>query len=428
LANPLGIFLSRLAPEEKRFIRRIGILLFSLLILSTLALYFYMHYGHEKLKGAEEEEEHDVLAGLDIDLYHSDTIENIEPPEISHAEESEVSVSDDFDKESHLQLMRINASQYNYKTAYKHGLRITNLLQSNPELAAEWGRVLLEAGKPAEAVSAMQGMISGASVKSETSIDMAFAMLRSGNADGAIELLDDKIRTNNDLNLLAAKAAIIGEHPDTTKRKTADNIFKSALKKNPLLPNANYWYGRYLMQRGDYYNSKIYLERALKAKPNEPRYIARLGMAEHYLKQDAKAEEFYKRALGINPYDYNTWYNLGELYLSLANESRYAGVVRQKTRQAMESYLKTIENDSLHASAHYRIGLILNGNGNYKEAIKHLNITMEKIPGDIPSMQQLSVAYMKLGDTAKSFGFLDSILRIDPFNKIAASELKRLRK
>jgi tetratricopeptide (TPR) repeat protein len=435
LANPLGIFLSRLAPEEKRFIRRIGIFFVLLLILSVLALYLYVHFGREKLGHLDLVKKIDALGNLDvadidnIDIHEFDTIEHIEPPEILPSEEQEHSepAISNFDELAHLQLMRLNVSGYNYKLAYQHGNRIMNYLLSDPGLTAEWGRVLLEAGKPAEAVSALQKIISENSAKNETVIDMAFAMLRSGEADGAIGILDDKIRISNDLNLLAAKAAIIGEHPDTTKRAAADNIFKSALKKNPSLPNANYWYGRYLMQRGDFQSSKLHLERALKEKPNDPRYTARLGMAEFYLKQDSKAEALYKRALQINPYDYNTWYNLGELYLSEANESRYVDVVRKKTRQAMESYLKTIENDSLHANAHFRVGLILNGNSNYKEAIKHLSISLEKMPRHIPSMQQLSAAYMKLGDTTKSINYLNEILQIDPFNRIAASELKRLR-
>jgi tetratricopeptide (TPR) repeat protein len=255
---------------------------------------------------------------------------------------------------------------------------------------------------------------------------MAFALHRSGNTEGAINFLDNAIKNSNDLNLNAAKAAIISEHPDMAERAAADSIFKNVLKSKPLLPYANYQYGRLLMQKGDYQNSKIYLEHAVKAMPDEPRYIARLGMAEFYLKRDASAETLYRKALKINPYDYNTWFNLGELYLSKANESGYIPEIRNKTRMALESYLKTIENDSLHANAHYRIGLILNGNGGHKEAILHLSIALEKMPGNIPTLQQLSSAYMHLGDTAKSIRYLKDILRIDPFDKIAASEFVRI--
>ncbi len=229
------------------------------------------------------------------------------------------------------------------------------------------------------------------------------------------------------MNLLVTKAAIIGEHPDTNRRVAAEAIFKSALRKDASLPNVNYWYSRYLMQRGDYQSSRTYAERALKAKPNEARFITRLGMAEFYLKNDARAEELYNISLRINPFDYNAWFSLGELYLSKANESSYVQDVRKNTRKALESYLKAIEYDSLHIKSHYRIGLILNGNGGHKEAIRHLMVALEKMPNDIPIMQQLSVAYLQLGDTANSTGYLDKILQLDPFNKIAATQMRRIK-
>ncbi len=406
-----------------------------MLILSGLGFYLFMYFGKGKIEIPNLTEQIKTPTDSSTAVFELPPA----PEEVSGGEElfhfavqeQEEAPSenfDNFDREAHLQLMRQNVSKYNYKIAYKHGTRIVSSLLANPELNAEWGHVLLEAGKPQEAVSALQRITSKDTVKSGAAIDMAFAMLRSGNADGAIDFLDEKIKNSNDVDLLAAKAAIIGEHPDTTRRVAAEPIFLRCVKSNQPSPDANYWYGRFLMQRGDYQNSKIYLERAAKAKPNEPRYIARLGMAEFYLKQDSNAETLYKRALKINPYDYNTWFSLGELYLSKANESSFSPDIRQKTHQALESYLKAIENDSLHPMANYRIGLILNGNGMNKEAIKHLLTALEKKPGYIPAMQQLSSAYIKIGDTTKSMSYLETILQIDPFDKVAANEFNRIKK
>ena len=355
----------------------------------------------------------------DFDEFHFDTTHV--PAVIPTAEE-------DFDVQAHLQLMRQNASKYNYTQAYKHGARIVGSLLANPQYIAEWGQILLEAGKPNEAVNALQRITDEDSVASDVAVNMAFAMLRSRNADGAIEFLDKQMNVNKDVDLIAAKATIISEHPDAKKRVDAEQVFsKYAYNGKVISHRADYWYGRFLMQKGDFQKSKLYLERAVKTKPDDPRYIARLGMAEFHLKQDSKAEALYRQALKINPYDYNTWFNLGELYLSLANESSDTSNVRRKVKSALESYLMTIKNDSLHINANYRIGLILNGNGQHKEAIPHLNIALEKSDEKIPVMQQLSAAYMSLGDTVKSVAYLENILQIDPFNKIAASEFKRIR-
>ena len=419
MANPLGIFFSRLAPEEKRFIKRIIFFSIILLIVSVLAVFLYTYYKEEKTKQPEHSE-----ALMDSIIAAFDTLPGPEVPE--HIEEelspedSKNPFAEDFDVQAHLELMRQNVKNYNYQMAYKHGFRIVGYLQDSSELAAEWGHILLEVGKPQDAVYVLQ--------KTDAAVDLALAMHRSGDTENAIQFLNDKLKNNNDVNLLVIKAAIIGEHPDTTKRAAADLLFKAALKSKPSLPAANYQYGRFLMERGNYLNSKTYLERALKAKPDDPRYIARLGMAEFYLKHDSQAESLYKKALKINPRDYNTWFNLGELYLTKANESSYPPEIRQKTEEALVSYLKAIENDSLYAKAHYRVGLISNGNGAYKEAIKHLTLALEKMPDDVPSMQQMTVAYMQLGDTAKAIDYLNGILQIDPFNKIAANEFNRIRK
>ncbi|MCL2206777.1 MAG: tetratricopeptide repeat protein [Fibromonadales bacterium] len=442
MANPLSIFFSRLAPEDKQFVKKIGISLIVLLIISAGAWYAfaYLEKEHidptgliEKIVPNEEAKDDPDTIAMNFDLPAAPEVPEHEEYQVEETLEEivaptpSVSLGDDFDVQAHLQLMRQNVSKYNYTLAYKHGARIVSSLLADPKLTAEWGSILLEAGRYGEAISALQRIVSQDTVKTDVAINMALSMFRSGNADGAIEFLDEKMQSNNDLDLLATKASIIGEHPDAKRRPAAEQHFLKCVKSKDASPIANYGYGRYLMSKGDYGNSKIYLERALKVKPREPRYIARLGMAEFYLKQDAKAEALYKQALEINPYDYNTWFNLGELYLSLANETSSAGVFRQKMHKALESYLKTIDQDSLHIRANYRIGLVLNWNGQHKEAIKHLGIALEKMPQEIPIMQQLSSAYMKLGDTAKSVDYLDAILKIDPFNKIAATEMNRVR-
>jgi tetratricopeptide (TPR) repeat protein len=424
VANPLGIFFSRLAPEDKQFIKKIGISLIVLLVLSALGWYIYVNFAKEQAekKLAGEQTEFPDLASFDTILVPE--IQSSEEQPSDAAQKTEGFASS-FDEQAHLQLMRQNANQYNYKVAHSHGARIAGFLLADSKRRAEWGRILLRVGKPHEAVSVLQRIALEDIVETEVAIDMAFAMLRSGNADGAIEFLDEKIKSSNDLDLLAAKAAIIGEHPDVKSRAAAEPIFLKSVRNNS--PNANYWYGRFLMKRGDFNKSKTYLERAVKIKPNEPHYIARLGMAEFYLKRDSNAEVLYKKALNINPYDHNTWFNLGELYLSLANESARSQDARQRTHRALESYMRSISIDSLHPMANYRIGLILNGNAQHKEAINHLNIALEKMPEDIPVMQQLSSAYIKIGDTTTSVNYLNTILQLDPFNRIAASELNRIR-
>jgi tetratricopeptide (TPR) repeat protein len=453
-------FFSKLAPEDRRFIRKIGVFFFLLLLISGGGLYAFTYFEKQgKVPPAISELVKTHLGSLiDISSYFSeskDSLANSEFPDISSdipaipdipdipdfSDTSSISDLSDFElppslvtpTETEERVEQVTDAYIDSRSteppAQASMSGISKMFLEKPKLAARLGHLLLDAGYPDEAVYILQNGVSRDSAPIPVLVDLAYGHFYSKKFETALSDLDTALnKYPSNADLLTAKAAITGQHPDTTQRNNADAMFKAILKKNPESAETNYQYGRYIMQRGDFKKSQEYLEKAVKFEPYNSRYIARLGMVEFYLKHDANAEILYKRALKINPDDYNTWFNLGELYLSGANESRFIPEIRKKTHLALESYLKTIEHDSLHASANYRIGLILNGNGGYREAIKHLSIALKKTPSDISAMQQLSSAYMLLGDTARSIYYLEEILRIDPFNKVAANEYGRIKR
>ena len=449
MLNPLGIFFSRLAPEDKRFIKKIGVFLVLLLIASGALLYFnsnviYSTFGKETVEKVQEKIQE--ITGLQlIDKKDSTTFELPPPPDIPEdideksenltgTDTTKTSDTTEFTKTTEMtELDETDESNVDFKTAEPEipiSIQgISRMFLENPKLAARVGHLLLEAGYPAEAVYIFQNGITMSSAPISVLVDLAYGYFYSKRFETALNGLETALsKYPNNTELLTAKAAISGQNPDTSQRSGAESIFKAILKKNPEFAEANYQYGRYIMQKGDFKKSHEYLEKAFKSEPYNSRYIARLGMAEFYLKHDSNAEDLYKKALKINPYDYHTWFNLGELYLSRANESGSPSEIRKKTKDALESYLKAIELDSSHANAHYRIGVILNVNGGYKEAIRHLTIASEKMPKNTSVMMQLGSAYMQLGDTAKYIGYLNNILQLDPFDRVAGSEYKRLNK
>jgi len=446
VANPLSTFFSRLAPEDKRFIRKIGVFLVLLLIASGALLHFYSNIIYSTVgKDIIEKVQEKIQEVTGIQLIakqDTTTFELPPPPDIPEDidEKSEnltdadtTKTSDTTELAKPTELDKTDESDVDFKTAEPEipiSIQgISRMFLENPKLAARVGHLLLDAGYPAEAVYIFQNGITLDSAPVSVLVDLAYGYFYSKRFEAALGGLETALsKYPNNANLLTAKAAITGQNPDTTQRSAAESMFKAILKKNPDFAEANYQYGRYIMQKGDFKKSQELLEKAVKNEPYNSRYIARLGMAEFYLKHDSNAEDLYKKTLKINPYDYHTWFNLGELYLSKANESGYTSEVRQKTKNALEAYLKAIELDSSHANAHYRIGVILNINGGYKEAIRHLTIASDKMPKNTSVMMQLATAYMQLGDTAKYIGYLNDILRLDPFDRVAASQLKLLNK
>jgi tetratricopeptide (TPR) repeat protein len=437
-------FFSKLAPEDKRFIRKVIFFLFLLLFISGAGLYTYTYLEKQgKVPAVINDFAKTHLGSLiDIDTNSPESQDSLKStnlpdssdipyiPDISDFELPPSLVTPTETEERIEPVTDVYINSHSTELPDQASINgITKMFLEKPKLAARLGHLLLDAGYPDEAVYILQNGVSQDSAPIPVLIDLAYGHFYSKKFETALSGLETALnKYPGNADLLTAKAAILGHHPDTSQRNDADAMFKTILKKNPESAETNYQYGRYIMQRGNFKKSQEYLEKAVKIEPYNSRYIARLGMVEFYLKHDANAETLYKRALKINPDDYNTWFNLGELYLSGANESGFIPEIRKKTHLALESYLRTIELDSLHTSANYRIGLILNGNGGYREAIKHLSIALKKTPGDISAMQQLSSAYVLLGDTARSIFYLEEILRIDPFNKIAANEYGRIKR
>jgi len=439
VANPLGIFFSRLAPEDKRFIRRIGIFMVLMLIASGVLLYFYSSHGKELLEKVQQ------VTGLQLIPKKDTTAFELPPPPVvpelaedkseNLADTAETAeTTDTTEAAKTTEITEVDKPDMDFQSEEESTSEvsiqgISRMFLENPKLAARLGHLLLEAGYPNESVYILKSGVSLSSAPISVLVDLAYGYFYSKRFETAMSGLETALgKYPSSLELLTAKASISGQNPDTNQRSGAESMFKAILKKNPEFAETNYQYGRYIMQKGDFKKSQEYLEKAVKFEPYNSRYLARLGMAEFYLKHDSNAETLYKKALKINPYDVNTWFNLGELYLSKANESAYTFEIRNKTKSALEAYLKAIDLDSMHANAHYRIGVILNANGGYKEAIRHLTTALGKMPENTSVMMQLGSAYMQLGDTAKYIDYLSNVLQIDPFDRVAASQYKRMKK
>lgn len=63
--------------------------------------------------------------------------------------------------------------------------------------------------------------------------------------------------------------------------------------------------------------------------------------------------------------------------------------------------------------------------GNWKEAVKLNNEILKKDPKDIDALNRLARAHAELGNIKKAKSLVEKVLRIDPFNSIAAKALKK---
>jgi tetratricopeptide (TPR) repeat protein len=199
----------------------------------------------------------------------------------------------------------------------------------------------------------------------------------------------------------------------------------AALKLKPDYVPAIYLEGRKAQLEGDFKDAEIAFRKVVKLDPRNAKAWGQLGIALYGLGKEEEAEKAYKTELEMNPQDYNTWFNLGELHLSHANREWSPETIRTLRAEALESFLKALELNDDHAEAHYRVGVILNGNGQYKEAIRHLEASLKTHSTHVPTLVQLSLAFENLKQPERAKAYLNKAYELDPLNKVVLFKLKQ---
>lgn len=199
-----------------------------------------------------------------------------------------------------------------------------------------------------------------------------------------------------------------------------------ALRINPRHVPALYQKGRKAQLAGDYKDAETWFRKVIKLDPKHAKAHGQLGTALYHLRKVAPARKEFETAVELNPKDYNTWYNLGEARLALASQETRPARIRTLRTEALAAYLKAVEWNRDHAEAHFRIGVILNGNAQYKEAIRHLEASHRADGSHVPSLIQLAVAFEGLRKNDQAKAYLEKALELDPTDKIAILKLRLL--
>lgn len=200
---------------------------------------------------------------------------------------------------------------------------------------------------------------------------------------------------------------------------------QAALKLKPDYQPALYLLGRKAQLEGNYKDAEIAFQKVLKLDPKCAKAYGQLGMALYHQGKEPEALRQYEAELALNPDDYNTWFNVGELHLNQASREFMPAPIQAFRAQAMECFLKTLELNPQHAQAQYRVGVLLNGNGQFKEAIRHLEAALRLDSQHVPTLVQLALAYENLKQPERAKEFLTKAYELDPLNKVVLFKLKQ---
>jgi len=244
---------------------------------------------------------------------------------------------------------------------------------------------------------------------------MGITLFYLGKINESILLLDSCIIHDSQNAEALCFRGEVSAAVSTTPAK-AEEYFQKALHSDSSYVEAGYQLARSYMNHGDYVNARLCLLKIIESEPLHIRAHSRLGMVYYYLDQPELAKKSYLTAIALNPGDYNTHYNLGELYYTKFND----------VQRALDEFKICIAQNPSHSGANFRIGLICQSNNMEKEAITYFNKALATDPKNIRIMLQLGVSYEKLSLRDDAIRNYSAIITLDPLNRIAQQKLKLL--
>ena len=365
MITKIKLFWQQISDKDRRMIRWTLLVCAGILSVSFVALILYVKFVPSV--AVDDLELGDSNAWVDTES------ENLEVglADIPPLPGGEIFASlDSFNNSAHKELAKIYLERRLFSKSLLHAERIAPWMEEDLEFQGQIGSTYLQAGRPHEAIAPLELALQKHRDNAELWADLALARFRGMQGDSGISTIEKAMEKfpNNPL-LLTHRAAMLGEVRH--RNATGEKIFQNLLKQFPNYAPARYQFGRFLMNQSNFGSAYRQLLAAQKLDPFDSRIHARIGMAQFYLGRDKEAEKSYKTALAMNSLDYNTWFNLGELYLSLAYENTTPSGFKAYTRLALEAYLTTLAHQPEHYDAHYRVGSILNINKQNREAILH---------------------------------------------------------
>lgn len=158
-------------------------------------------------------------------------------------------------------------------------------------------------------------------------------------------------------------------------------------------PKSYQWVARrlgFLYERlGDPYRAKIEYDKAYKLNPNDVTLLDDVGYFYYSYGRFEQAEEFFRKALAIDPSFEGAWINLG---LTLGAQGQY--------QQAYEAFVRAVTP----AESRANVALVMAHNGDYAGAAAEMNRAIDQQPDLLRFNAVLETIRQEKGAAAPSSG------------------------
>jgi len=211
--------------------------------------------------------------------------------------------------------------------------------------------------------------------------------------------LDDFV--SNEIDKLFNIAA---NHFNNGNYTTAEQLLKQVIALKPEKVDAYYFLGNTYVKLEKNDLAEEYFLKALEIQPDhQPTIIALIDLYDK-TNQHMKRIPLMEKIAELSQ-DAETWFAVGNLYNQLDNKEK-----------AKESYLKALAIDPEFSGAIVNLSIILYDEGNYSEAIPYLEKAFEEAPDNTFIAARLATAYQKSGRTQEAIDKYENVLIKDPNN------------
>jgi len=180
-------------------------------------------------------------------------------------------------------------------------------------------------------------------------------------------------------------------------------VYRQGLEHNTIYPSVLHTgLGTLLFQQGRIDEAMNELETAVKLKPDATA-LNNLGVAFASIGNLDGAIECYKKVIGLNPKNAETYYNIGNIYLA-----------KNMYKDAENEYKNALSLNPGYAKAYGNLGIIFAQQGNLDKAIEYFEQAAKIEPDNIGVRYNLAMTLINKGSFKQAADEYRQILRLAP--------------
>lgn len=224
-----------------------------------------------------------------------------------------------------------------------------------------------------------------------------------------------------------------------------------------------YWLGKEAFEHQDFEKAEGYLSEVVQDGFEFADVYNMLGLIYHQQGKYEKAVRSFEKALDINPNYTDASMNLAVIHNDMGALEKAKAVyldaqarAQAKTspkgldsfslgklsnlhkdiadvylsfgmhEEAVEEYTKALKLNPDFVDIRTKLGIALRDSGRYKDALTHLKKATSERPDYIPALLALALCHFKMDDPKQAKDNLDTVMKLEPGNKIAALYLKMI--